>query len=180
MFLNRTRSPAMFRRKILRRSALYSLACAAISVTALTAQAQRPDRPNRPQGPGTPPSGAPAAPGAPAPQTPPAKPNTPKPYKDVVTAEAKSDPGLFTVHRQETTIRLSVTPAAKCRGSHPVAGLRSVRQSPKFWGRSINRYPHFSVSLLMPDIPLMGRRDTRDFLVWLMRHFGHLALHATI
>src|SRR5690242_14600825 len=33
--------------------------------------------------------------------TPKPKPGTPKPYKDVITAEAKSDPGLFTVHRVE-------------------------------------------------------------------------------
>src|SRR5690349_17268395 len=50
-----------------------------------------------------PPEGAPAAkpstssPKAPKPEA--HKPGTPKPYKEVITAEAKSDPGMFTTHR---------------------------------------------------------------------------------
>lgn len=36
--------------------------------------------------------------GKPADDKPKQKPGTPKPYKDVITAEAKSDPGMFTVH----------------------------------------------------------------------------------
>ena len=40
--------------------------------------------------------------------TPPVKPGTPKPYKEVVTAEAKSDEGMFTVHRIDDKILFEI------------------------------------------------------------------------
>lgn len=43
--------------------------------------------------------------------TPPVKPGTPKPYKDVVTAEAKSDKGLFTVHRIDEKVLFEIPTA---------------------------------------------------------------------
>jgi hypothetical protein len=54
----------------------------------------------RERNPTQPPAGAPAAPAATPPATPPAaaKPG-PKPYKDVITAKAKTTKGLFTVHK---------------------------------------------------------------------------------
>ena len=52
--------------------------------------------------PGTPTKPGDAKPGEPA--KPPVKPGTPKPYKEVITAEAKSDPGVFTVHRIDDKI----------------------------------------------------------------------------
>ncbi|MDX1933171.1 MAG: zinc-dependent metalloprotease [Capsulimonadales bacterium] len=41
---------------------------------------------------------------------PPVKPGTPKPYKDVITAEAKSDAGLFTVHRIDEKVYFEIPP----------------------------------------------------------------------
>lgn len=40
--------------------------------------------------------------------TPPPKPGTPKPYKEVITAEAKSDKGLFTVHRIDEKVYFEI------------------------------------------------------------------------
>lgn len=40
--------------------------------------------------------------------TPPLKPGVPKPYKDVVTAEAKSDKGMFTVHRIDDKVLFEI------------------------------------------------------------------------
>ncbi|MCA1596922.1 MAG: DUF5118 domain-containing protein, partial [Chloroflexi bacterium] len=58
---------------------------------------------------------SPAAPAAPAtdPKKPDAKkpPTGPKPYKEVITAEAKSEPGLFTVHRLDEKVYWEI-PAA--------------------------------------------------------------------
>ena len=56
----------------------------------------------RDRNPTPPPAGAPAAPAATPPAAPPApaKPG-PKPYKDVITAKAKTTKGLFTVHKIE-------------------------------------------------------------------------------
>jgi hypothetical protein len=42
---------------------------------------------------------------------PPVKPGTPKPYKDVVTADAKSDKGLFTVHRIDDKVLFEIPTA---------------------------------------------------------------------
>ena len=74
--------------------------CAALCLTLASADAQTPAprRPRRPRPTDTPPATAPAT--TPADGTKPApKPGELKAYKDVITAEAKSDPGVFTVHR---------------------------------------------------------------------------------
>src|SRR4051794_41021821 len=38
------------------------------------------------------------------------KPGTPKPYKEVITAEAKSDPGMFTAHRLDDKLYFEIPP----------------------------------------------------------------------
>ncbi len=45
------------------------------------------------------------------PAAPPPKPGTPKAYKDVITAEAKSDTGLFTVHRIDEKVYFEIPTA---------------------------------------------------------------------
>lgn len=57
--------------------------------------------------PGAPAGQVPGRPGAPGAPAQPPKPG-PKPYKDVVTAEAKSDPGVFTVHRIDDKILFEI------------------------------------------------------------------------
>ncbi len=94
----------------MRKTALSGLLSVTFGLAAFTALAQTPPTP-MPQNPnpdpggprrrqGPPTGGAPVGPVVPgAPQTPAPKPGIPKPYKDVITAEAKSETGMFTVHR---------------------------------------------------------------------------------
>src|ERR1041385_5799257 len=68
-----------------------ALACFAALFSTTVAFAQSPQQP---------PAGATAPQGKAAESPKPVvKPGQPKPYKDVITAEAKSDPGLFIVHK---------------------------------------------------------------------------------
>ena len=85
------------------KSSLFALA--SFLVLPGIAQAQTPAPAPMPPAP-TPPATTPkTADGKPVePLKPPVKPGTPKPYKEVITAEAKSDPGLFTVHRIDDKI----------------------------------------------------------------------------
>lgn len=62
----------------------------------------------------SPPAQTPAAQAKPAetPKPAPPKPGQPKPYKDVITAEAKSDPGVFTVHKVDEKYYFEIPAAA--------------------------------------------------------------------
>lgn len=67
--------------------------------------------PPAPKTPPTPPAETKKADGKDSKETPPAKPTKagePKPYKDVITAEAKSDKGLFTVHRIDEKVYFEI------------------------------------------------------------------------
>jgi hypothetical protein len=70
--------------------------CSALvwAVSAAVVSAQEPPAPQPPQGPQTPPAAGPQRPGAPAPPT-----QDPQPYDKVITKEAKSKKGIFTVHQ---------------------------------------------------------------------------------
>lgn len=87
--------------------ALFAVGC--LTTGALAQNPPAPKTPPAPEAPKTPPTTdtKPADPKA----TPPAKPakaGEPKPYKDVITAEAKSDPGLFTVHRIDDKVYFEI------------------------------------------------------------------------
>src|SRR5947209_2985154 len=73
-----------------RKIALASAMAAIIMAAGASAQTPSRQPDSAPQGQAKPADG---------PAKPATKPGQPKPYKDVITAEAKSDPGLFTVHK---------------------------------------------------------------------------------
>jgi hypothetical protein len=85
-------------------SALLAFSLAAMQVAA---QTPVPPKPADPQAPTTKPADAKPADTKPTPP----KPGELKPYKDVITAEAKSDPGMFTVHRIGEKIYFEIPPA---------------------------------------------------------------------
>ncbi len=93
------------RRRLLTLLGLSTMMTVSLAQTPASAQGRR--RPRNPQTPTpqTPPQTPPGTPPAPgAPGTPPAngkKPGDLKDYKTVITPETKSDPGVFTVHRQD-------------------------------------------------------------------------------
>ncbi|HLJ54960.1 MAG TPA: DUF5117 domain-containing protein, partial [Chthonomonadaceae bacterium] len=97
---------------VMRAGALLSLA-ACLSTAAL---AQQPTPPSpappapAPQQPAPAAGQKPADPKA-APAKPPVKPGTPKPYKEVITAEAKSEKGMFTVHRIDERVYFEIPTA---------------------------------------------------------------------
>ena len=107
----------------IRTSALVALALGLTSAVMAQSPAPQPPTPApAPQPKPTPPAPTPAPPTpiptiptpAPKPEvkpTPPPKPGTPKPYKDVITAEAKSDTGLFTVHRIDDKVYFEIPTA---------------------------------------------------------------------
>ena len=80
------------------------LAILAVGILSTGAFAQQPTTP-----PTTPPvAGAKPADTKAEPAKPPVKTGEPKPYKDVITAEAKSDKGLFTVHRIDEKVYFEI------------------------------------------------------------------------
>jgi Met-zincin/Domain of unknown function (DUF5117)/Domain of unknown function (DUF5118) len=94
-------------RTILSLSVLCSLSAALPGVAQQKPGPQPPAPKPGPQTPGQ----APAANGA-APQKPATKPGEPKPYKEVITAEAKSEKGVFTVHRIDDKVYFEIPAAA--------------------------------------------------------------------
>lgn len=90
-------------------SVLGRLMAASVLAVALPVAAQTPPTPPPAPAPppspapmpGTPATGTPGKPAAGTPAKPPVKPGQPKPYADVITKEAKTQEGLFKVHRVE-------------------------------------------------------------------------------
>ncbi len=94
---------------LVRLSALTSIALAGVSVYAQQPPAPAPKSPTPTPAPKTPAPAPPTGPAKPADAKPaetkpPVKPGTPKPYKEVITAEAKTEKGMFTVHRIDDKI----------------------------------------------------------------------------
>ena len=94
---------------------LASTSALLLTLSALSAVGQQPEPPKPdPSKPAPSKSEPPKAepPKTEPPKPAPPKPGTPKPFKDVITAEAKSDPGVFTVHRIDDKIYFEIPAAA--------------------------------------------------------------------